>query len=104
MSNKKIAELLAVLDMTKFEQKDWVRHNSMPYLWRGSLADLAFRLRDEVANGKLKIANGDTSAWYVGLQMVEGYLGESSAWLMHRSKPIHWIIAALIAKEFEGKG
>ena len=58
MSNKKIAELLAVLDMTKFEQKDWVRHNSMPYLWRGSLADLAFRLRDEVANGKLKIANG----------------------------------------------
>lgn len=101
--SKRIEELLAVLGLPEEGQLRWVAQRFPDERWsypnRRVLADLAFRLRDEVANGKAKIAGGDLSAWYAGLKVVEGYLNETDAWLMHRSRPIEWIVAALIAKE-----
>ena len=105
-------ELLAVLDMTEEQQSKWVYANKgqgepcCAYSCRECLAHIAFRLRDEVEWGSLHAA----------MQRVWGYwckkswpsrktAGETKqhvAWhrfWMHRSKPIHWIIAALIAKE-----
>lgn len=117
---KNIEKLLAILDMPEKEQGKAVNAFLQPEncgfsycvdkdkcppcpfpppLSNKKLADLAFRLKNEVSNGKLKVKGGDTSAWYLGLEMVEGYLDESNSWFMHRSQPIEWIIAALIAKE-----
>ena len=64
----------------------------------GSLADLAFRLRDEVLNSK----NG-TIKWVDG--MFDVYMKMTGSKLLNwkrgyiEAKPIHWVIAALIAKE-----
>jgi len=90
-----MSELLKVLDMTEEEQWD--------YLWRvkkyvfRSLADLAFKLRDEAK---------EYTGWGKALEIVSDYwmrqnktvMTLSGFWI-HKSRPIHWIIAALIAKE-----
>ena len=98
-------ELLAVLDMSKEEQRLWCVANTEPGSW-AHLADLAFRLRDEV------IKNNKTPAGqlYKATECVYVYLAEnniltprihSNPWWKYHAKPIHWIIAALIAKEKE---
>lgn len=97
----KIDELLAVLDMTKAEQYGWAVDKYPEYLAKypqKSLADLAFRLRDEAC----KIS---CEKYHESLESVYNYHGIQKqcqsfyGWLMYRIEPIDWIIAALIAKE-----
>lgn len=106
----KIKELLAVLDMPEEEQWGSWRwlfdHNYLPMRIcygdiekiRMARADLAFRLRDK------------TDRFNEGLEEVfEHIMGYSTYkdmyyWMCNlidecECKPIHWIIAALIAKE-----
>ena len=88
MDNKK---LLAVLDMSEDEQWDWVFSQHAEVIDSGdeSLADLAFRLRDETVST-------DYKSWCEAVDVVL----ENSArghWIDF-SRPIDWIIAALIAK------
>jgi len=115
--NNKIQELLAVLDLSEEKQVDWA-FNEFGYdihftdykgkldkcrfpLTDTSLADLAFRLRDEV----------DPCFWYAASYNVaihSGLIKDSrckgfSVFGFYESKPIHWIIAALIAKELADK-
>lgn len=119
MNQEKINQLLSILDLPPEEQRDWILVNvaevptfssddgkkqyPIEPIGGYSLADLAFQLRNEVANGKVNVDGGDLSAWYTGLIYVQNHLGESDGWFMHRSQPIHWIITALIAKESEKK-
>lgn len=120
-----IDDLLKVLDMSEKEQRAWLgyylnephitpcshkgclNHLSHPcegcgriaghQPYRESLADLAFRLRDEVDEIRfkdglyqikkhLKIETQRLTAWQIDY------------WGMLYAKPIHWIIAALIAQ------
>lgn len=124
-------DLLKVLDMSKDEQMEWLMDkNYIPSHYvtmRGqtpdeSLANVAFRLRDEVKD----LPNFVWSkAWHlVVAKVMYGYnwsmdelnkkfdewTGTSKAvpnttdreiFALYDSKPIHWIIAALIAKELE---
>ncbi len=100
----KIKELLAVLDMLEVEQYCWLCDHRPEYGYVITaypenpdmvLADLAFRLRDEVMNF-------NKGAWYDATEQVwrecHNYREYRNFWV-DRSKPIHWIIAALIAKE-----
>ena len=88
-----IDELLAVLDMPEEEQEEWCRDKTMPYRWRESLADLAFRLRDEA------VVNQGEVAWHRAVVKVCDYMGKRIVWFKGYAQPIHWVIAALIAKE-----
>ena len=99
-----MSELLKVLDITKEEQWVWCAKNIKAV--GESLADLAFRLRDEAENK-------EGLWWSGGLSKVFFYLAHSPErfdlssedrmrqfqWFGTKAKPIHWIIAALIAKE-----
>ena len=95
-------KLLAVLDMSEDEQIEWVKANcdmkSRPLgrhfiMIQESMDDLAFRLRDEAA-GK------DWVGWQIGSAYVWEKIGESynPGKFGNKAKPIHWIIASLIAK------
>jgi hypothetical protein len=112
-------DLLKVLDMSEDEQWDFfVSHQGIQELCehqldnncqkkfkRRVLADLAFRLRDEVIEQNLTM-------WQRAMDIVflktneehwkeEHQFTRWSAvifWFSHKAKPIHWIIAALIAK------
>jgi len=113
-------ELLSVLDMSKDEQIVWTKqycekekidntriipHPDLgeDYEIEGSLADLAFRLRDEV----VKDIDIPLEIWASALRKVfltEFKSGSKITILslfINCAKPIHWIIAALIAKEKE---
>ena len=100
-------ELLAVLDMSEDEQFKWLMYNDIvtnEYVKCSRhliLADLAFRLRNEAKY----------EAWTDALATVSGYVQDkiAQAWnsekedldvfdWKYNAKPIHWIIAALIAK------
>ena len=82
-------------------------------LRRQVLADLAFRLRDEVAKVKdlSDIFNPTklTIAYFDAFMDICDYYkypwseneGDVYTWIMYCAKPIHWIIAALIAKDKE---
>ena len=88
-------DLLKVLDMSEKEQRKWLLvnyfHQRMPCV---SNADLAFRLRDEVKTEDFH------NAIYEVMLKVEGNDNWATAfWGGCLAKPIHWIIAALIAKE-----
>lgn len=100
-------ELLAVLDMSEDEQWVWCVKNgkAVGKVAGESLADLAFRLRDEVLNSK----NLNDDYWDVGINAVANYVTKDQVWKvvsgvdvcnwsLYFAKPIHWIIAALIAK------
>jgi len=118
--NDKIKELLAVLDLPEIKldenraihqpQYEWLyehRHDFEAYLdvphpdctfggdkTKMFLADLAFRLRDEVIEQDLN--------WDDALVLVWEQLGRSmkyQTFCKYYTKPIHWIITALIAKE-----
>jgi len=102
-------DLLKVLDMSEDEQYYWVCQFHAKYHFkislfpdnheemRKELADLAFRLRDEaVAKNHADFHN----AIYNIMVKVEGDNKWATAfWGECLAKPIHWIIAALIAKE-----
>ncbi len=92
-------DLLKVLDMSEDEQYLWVKNwqdknciknRAMAFI---SLADLAFRLRDEV------VTNQGEIAWHKAEVIVCEYMGKATCWISHYGQPIHWIIAALKAKE-----
>jgi hypothetical protein len=105
MSQKKeIEKLLAVLDLTEEEQWRWVVSNQKEYGYKlnviggascqMSLADLAFKLKNEAGKD-----------FIFGLVQVFQYLTKrpkniipSPAEQIEKSQPIHWIIAARIAK------
>ena len=106
----KTEELLKVLDMPEegqlvFVNKLWrtllisAEFNLQPDIDgvlkmttsnRRILAALAFRLRDEAVK---------EDEWRKGRQAVADYLDRPACMWDEWSKPIHWIIAALIAKE-----
>ena len=97
-------ELLKILDMPEEEQKTTAlilckEDPKNKGRFGLSLADLAFKLRDEVtAKGWdfQKMLNK------VRMESNAGYNGDNGVfWICHIASPIHWIIAALIAKEKE---
>jgi len=121
-------KLLAVLDMTEDEQRAWVCGNNLLqkhrticnddliYDWEHrteSLADLAFRLRDEADNVNYERAihlvefyeRGKKRGWWNKDSLAYWFKYEDALrttieeWLIHETKPIHWIIANLIAKD-----
>ena len=96
-------DLLQVLDMSEEEQWKWVSKQwqkfSIDPSWQTkeyqnmALADLAFRLRDETIEKDLD--------WDDALVLVWEKLGRSmkyQAFSKYYAQPIHWIIAASIAK------
>lgn len=105
----KTEELLAVLDMSEEldpvgwnEQMYWISRNVIDdpdeaqAFYKGyiSLADLAFRLRDEASVvGKMHKGIKAVCKKVCAPNMVW------VEWWTYEAKPIHWIIAALIAKE-----
>lgn len=125
MKDEKIKELLSVLDMPEEEQWKWLNDNfpdddalhfcsGTPVCLVGEqeLAFLAFRLRDEV---------WDTEGWTKAKEIIWLHCRKEAAkakelfesvddgdeplwrringWFVNVAKPIHFIIAALIAKE-----
>ncbi len=93
-------ELLAVLDMSEDEQFRWLMDNDIvtnEYVKCSRhliLADLGFRLRDEAMNF-------NKGAWRDATEQIwrecHDYREYRNFWV-DRSKPIHWILASLIAK------
>lgn len=114
----KIDELLAVLDMPKDELDAWLKttfmvgiaRNELPHYMSISstsvnLTDLAFRLRDELV---LATPHSERYAFGNALEIVyehereNGTEGTNKAgWGRDFAQPIHWVIASLIAKEFQ---
>lgn len=100
-------QLLAVLDMSEDEQWEWCVKNVKEKTIGESLADLAFRLRDETKNlihrsgdwGNLNALYEAQKEVYTKVTGEVAFVGELSGFWMCEAKPIHWIIAALIAKE-----
>lgn len=110
-------ELFAVLDMSKDEQYRWCWRNTctenglIKVQWY-FLEDLAFRLRDEVKGSEgheaVNIGQRVVSDYVFNLpgnrptyeQSVKNARFEEDykSWYADQAKPIHWIIAALIAK------
>lgn len=119
---EKIQELLAVLDAKDPEKKlqGWAWRNDRA-LWRDldggghreiSNADLAFRLRDEVSLELWERAAWVVETWFyfpdnqndtkwILWQAERGCHDPemTASFLQQKGKPIHFIIAALIAKE-----
>lgn len=121
----KTEELLAVLDLPKEEQFDWlfkrgivddsiarsqVTDKIVPHWCDIELADLAFRLRDEVVAVDGNAVKLNLGMWYVyrRVQYQDHRFdyppcgteqGLASGWFAYYAKPIHWILASLIAKE-----
>ncbi len=102
----KTKELLAVLDMPPREQYFTVLEicdESPADRDCSSFADLAFRLRDEAVELDKGVLFGRGLAKICQkIYNNEGYnLHEFLSWAATLAKPIHWIIAALIAKELK---
>ena len=101
-------DLLKVLDMSEDspEQYGWLLSTIREHK-ACCPADLAFRLRDEAIaeDDKSEINCSWCEASYEVYLYVIGEENEMEAkegldtWFSMRAKPIHWIIAALIAKE-----
>lgn len=103
-------DLFKVLDMSEKEQYIWlfgvgiIHHHPTDENQIESLADLAFRLRDEVVKNI-----DDAEVFHKSCKDVIIYLkvkvvgfcdpGTIHDFYMFNAKPIHWIIAALKAKE-----
>lgn len=98
---KKIEGLLAVLDMPEVEQVqflvDYLESSIDQSYLPNQLADLAFRLRDEVGSNTLFLNSLQKVAWYVKAKAPPALWGVSYA------QPIHWIISSLIAKELSNE-
>ena len=99
-----IEKLLKVLDMSHNEQAVWCEKPKHGNRQMGqSLADLAFRLRDEA---KLLTTKGGYSLWYKAKIEVFNYEFEkdktrrgTDAFWEYDTKEIHFIVRALIAKQ-----
>lgn len=87
-------QIREVLEMPEDDQLIWCAENAGLNLLDGTLADLAFRRRDET----------DKDKWLASLYKVyelspSRYLFQS--WAIIEAKPIHSILAAIQAKEDE---
>ena len=103
-------DLLKVLDMSsEAEQAVWCEDHA-DRQWDESLADLAFRLRDEavnISNNSWGAAILEVAKYKWDKSFAESIKGESECeqsirsgyQILGRGKPIEIIIAALIAKE-----
>ncbi len=104
-------DLLKVLDMSEDEQITWFyrRHEKELHdiVWispvakfkQYRLANLAFRLRDEVRREK---GNYDHAVYIVyNYEKQKRKYENVFYWMAYIAKPIHWVIASLIAKEKE---
>ena len=101
----KTDKLLAVLDLPEEEQVWWVFENVSSYqnlCGEKTLADLAFRLRDEWAgklfSRRMSFPKGLKVVWKYKCKKHEAKIA-FDYWLCLIAQPIHWIIAALIVKE-----
>ena len=100
-------QLLKVLDMSEDEQwEQCYRHIPEFGQHEYSLADLAFRLRDKYLSIDYERATWMVCCYVKKMQCIYINCGEEQlhavvkdGWWIYHSKPIHWIIAALIARE-----
>jgi hypothetical protein len=106
----KIDEILKMLELPEEEQMNWLSRNTeisfkSHLTGEESLADLAFRLRDEAwcgcsegvwAAAITKVARQAFGDWIESVEQVQ------SSWIC-LTQPIHWIAAALIAQELKGQ-
>jgi len=91
-----IKEILSVLDMTEADQYQWC-YEQLPELrnYPLSLADLAFRMRDEAVKKNIyKYIDAENIVKSHLLIQTNGTINWS-----YDSQPIHWIIVSEIAKE-----
>jgi len=103
MTNDK---LLAILAHIEDEQWIWLRENYYPLTEHpedyqfDSFADLAFRLRDEAITPRIPESRKAMNLVWKTFDQHKNWrwVSEDDFWLYY-AKPIHWIIAALIAKE-----
>ena len=101
-------QLLKVLDMDEDEQLLWVCSEVLkdPFDPKAGsrvvhVAELAFKLRDKVKGSE------GADAWVKASQVVFAHIHPEysnnvysvAAYFADKAKPIHWIIAALIAKD-----
>ena len=95
-------DLLKILDMSEDEQDRWCALNT-DRKSHESLADLAFRLRNEVIAGGLfrKMITIHEYCDKGCNKMYSHTMAGAQSWFIAQAKPIHWIIAALIAKDKE---
>lgn len=110
MKDKEIAEVLAVLKLSKRQQREWCRLKIAQYNSANPLspvcspADLAFKMRDERVASDLK---SETDSWWceASYEVFLHIIGEENekdevgldTWFSMYAQPIHWIAAALIA-------
>ena len=90
-------ELLKILDMSEEDEQEealWEIYSPDHYC---CLAELAFRLRDEVA-GTIWWDGAKIDVWEYVCSKKNRDIQLELFWI-DWSQPIHWIIAALIAKE-----
>ena len=102
---EKIQELLSVLDMSEDEQWHFLVHKDNGYIStktqeelsskKISLADLAFRTRDEA--GKNDAVYWEQAIYRVYKKSAHRDYDNIFCWFTEFAQPIHWIIAALIA-------
>lgn len=114
-----IKKLLKVLDITENEQRIWILQQQLTGNC-GCLGDLAFQLRDEakdlpkfvwskawhlIVAKEMYYYNWSYEEWMQNFDEWSGTAypipnnSDRDIFALYRSKPIHWIIAALIAKE-----
>ena len=102
--SKSIDKLFPVLEMPEERQLKWAQKNLMESSserWCTSLADLAFRLRDEAVNIRYsKLVSAMEKVAMKSAKALTSYDMEGfNEWFTMEAQPIDWIIAALIAKE-----
>ena len=104
-----MSEILDLLDMSEEEQIEWISRNCAGWCYSCCLADFAFRLRDEADDEKLMEGQIEVfiAVHYKRLpnhakkfirthparEEIRSWFGSKEA------QPIHFIVAALIAKE-----
>ncbi len=96
-----MSELLKVLDMSEDEQLLWCAKNAGFDMLDATLADFAFRLRDEWSRfGAFYSAMLDVQE-YLKIEKYTSRRAMSYKFWAIQAQPIHWILASLIAKEAE---
>lgn len=99
-------DVLELLDMTEEEQEKWVRNAGIIDVFPRveSLADLAFRMRDEIEfkqqhcwTKAIRIIHDECVGIHPDVEKTSWMA--IYRWFFNYAQPIHWIVAALKAKE-----
>ncbi len=99
MSEEKIKELLGLLELSQFDFEITLENNYAQLQPLESIAELAFRLRDEVGTLNFHGAIYRVRQWHFHHDDIKADNYATSFWGMYMAKPSDWIVAALIAKE-----